>query len=250
MGHQPQQKKYLHHELHHTDTSLKGKLMASLREVVFGLEDGVVSTLGAITGIAASTKSEFIVILSGFVIIFVESLSMAAGTFLSSKSEQEVEERMLREEAEEIQLHPEKEKEELRHFYKQRGFTDEEIEIVVNRITQNKQLWLEEMAFKELGVIPDKNRTPYADAFIMGIAYIIGGLIALSSYFAFNISVALPVSIVGSVICLFVLGWIKGRVVHTNKLRSGLEMMLVSASAAAVGFIVGQIVNYFFGVSL
>ena len=247
---QQQNKKYLHHEMMHEDTSWKSKIMSSLREVVFGLEDGVVSTMGAVTGIAASTRDPYIIILSGFVIIFVESLSMAAGTFLSSKSEKEVEERMLREEAEEIELHPEAEKQELRVFYKERGFTEEEIEIIVNRVTQDKQLWLEEMAFKELGVIPNKERTPYRDAFFMGTSYVVGGILPVSAYLYLSVDTAIPVSVISSIVFLFIIGVIKGRIVHTNKLKSGLEMMIVSASAAGLGFAVGRIITHFFGIEV
>lgn len=58
-----------------------------LREVVFGLEDGLVSTLGVVTGIASGTQNRAVIMLSGMVVVTVESLSMAAGTFLSNKTE-------------------------------------------------------------------------------------------------------------------------------------------------------------------
>jgi VIT1/CCC1 family predicted Fe2+/Mn2+ transporter len=61
-------------------------IKSSLREIVFGLEDALVSTLGALTGIAIGSGSTFIVILSGLVLIAAESTSMAAGSYLSSKS--------------------------------------------------------------------------------------------------------------------------------------------------------------------
>jgi len=61
-------------------------LSNSVREVVFGLEDSLVSTLGAVTGIAIGSQSEYVVILSGIVLIFAEATSMAAGSYLSSKS--------------------------------------------------------------------------------------------------------------------------------------------------------------------
>jgi|SRR3990170_1121142 len=64
-------------------------LLSSIRVVIFGLEDGLVSTLGVITGIAEGTQDRFIIILSGLIVILVESLSMAAGTYLSDKSEKE-----------------------------------------------------------------------------------------------------------------------------------------------------------------
>lgn len=60
--------------------------MRSMREIVFGLEDSLVSTLGTITGIAAGTQSQYIVVLSGLVLIAVEATSMSAGSYLSTKS--------------------------------------------------------------------------------------------------------------------------------------------------------------------
>lgn len=67
-------------------TPFQKQVRESIREVIFGLEDGLVSTLGAVTGIAAGAQSTFVVILSGLVLIGVESLSMAAGSYLSSKA--------------------------------------------------------------------------------------------------------------------------------------------------------------------
>jgi predicted membrane protein (TIGR00267 family) len=69
-----------------------------MREIVFGLEDSFVSTLGAVTGIAAGTQDKYVVILSGLVLVAVESISMAAGSYLSSKSSMEAEEAVLKEE--------------------------------------------------------------------------------------------------------------------------------------------------------
>ncbi len=61
-------------------------LELSVREIVFGLEDSLVSTLGAVTGIAAGTHNAYVVLLSGLVLVSVEAVSMAAGSYLSSKS--------------------------------------------------------------------------------------------------------------------------------------------------------------------
>lgn len=63
----------------------------SIREIIFGLEDSLVSTLGAVTGIAAGTQNSYVVILSGLVLVVVESISMSAGSYLSSKAAAEVE---------------------------------------------------------------------------------------------------------------------------------------------------------------
>lgn len=66
--------------------TLERTIAESMREIVFGLEDSLVSTLGALTGIAIGARSSYIVILSGLVLIAAESMSMAAGSYLSSKS--------------------------------------------------------------------------------------------------------------------------------------------------------------------
>ncbi len=65
--------------------------VTSIREIIFGLEDSLVSTLGAVTGIAAGAQSTYIVVLSGLVLIAVESISMSAGSYLSSKAAEDLE---------------------------------------------------------------------------------------------------------------------------------------------------------------
>lgn len=91
-----------------------GFLRRSLREGVFGLQDGLVSTLGALTGIAGGTQSREHVLLAGAVVVAVEAMSMAAGSYLSSKSERQYLERMLREEELAIERDPEGERREIR----------------------------------------------------------------------------------------------------------------------------------------
>jgi vacuolar iron transporter family protein len=71
--------------------SFRHEIVESIREIIFGLEDSLVSTLGAITGIAVGAHSTYIVILSGLVLIAAEGMSMAAGSYLSSKSAEQAE---------------------------------------------------------------------------------------------------------------------------------------------------------------
>ncbi|OGD78334.1 hypothetical protein A2368_04795 [Candidatus Collierbacteria bacterium RIFOXYB1_FULL_49_13] len=66
---------------------MPGHAKTHLREIVFGLEDGLVSTLGAISGIAAATHDKTLVLVSALIVVLVESISMAAGTYISDKTE-------------------------------------------------------------------------------------------------------------------------------------------------------------------
>lgn len=209
-----------------------------LREVVFGLEDGLVSTMGALVGIAIGTQNTYVVILSGLVIITVESLSMAAGSFLSSKTELEAQSHLLDEERREIQEVPKEEIKELREIYRKQGFSAKEVEILVRRVTANKSLWLQEMAHHELGIIPDAT-PPSSRAGVMGFSYILGGAVPLIPFFFLSVRAGVTVSVLLSVVSLFGVGAAKTKFTKRSWLRSGAEMMMISLSAAVLGYFIG-----------
>ena len=212
-----------------------------LREAVFGTQDGLISTLGALTGIAAGTQNREAVIVAGLVIIVVESLSMAAGSYLSSKSQREYLERLLKEEEEEIARDPEGERAELCEMYRRRGFADAEIEIIANRLMSDPKLLLEDMAHKELGIAPEALEEPLGNAVVMGTAYVAGGLIPVLPYLILPMASAMPVSIVGTIFFLFLVGGLKGRIVQQSWWRSGLEMLTIAGLAGLAGFVVGRL---------
>jgi len=164
-----------------------------IREIIFGLEDGIVSTLGVLVGVATGTNNKPFVILSGLVVVFVESLSMAAGTYLSSKSQLEV------------------------HLAEDK---------------KNK--------FKALFHRHPKN-LPLRESSYMGVSYILGGLVSLASFFLFSPTTAIISAILVSFIFLFIIGFIKGKLAQINPAKSGLEMVLVSATASLVGYTIGKI---------
>ena len=227
-----------------------GGLLASIRELVFGLEDSLVSTLGVVVGIGAGTDDPGVVILSGIVLVVVEALSMSAGSFLSSKSHREMLEQAVREERQEIETEPERETDELRAMYRSRGFDPAEVEILVRRITGDKKLWLEEMIAKELKIGALELEGPKQSALVMFFAYLAGGVIPVLPYAFFAVPRASIVASALTVTALFFVGVGKARATGTNMLRSGLEMVLVSASAAGVGYLIGKLVGAYFGIDV
>ncbi|MBI4341055.1 MAG: VIT1/CCC1 transporter family protein [Candidatus Omnitrophica bacterium] len=223
---------------HHSKS--QDTMRTRIREAVFGTQDGLISTLGALTGIAAGTQDPGAVVIAGFVIIAVESLSMAAGSYLSSKSQREYLERLLKEEEEEIRDEPEKERQEIWEMYRARGYEDREIEIIANRLMSNPKLLLEDMAHKELGIAPDTLEEPAGNAFVMGAAYVIGGSVPIVPYLLLPLHEAMLVSIVSTLLGLFLFGGLKGRIVKQTWWKSGLEMLSVAGVAALVGFFIGR----------
>ena len=227
----------------HHGIAVGGAVRTRLRDAVFGTQDGLISTLGALTGIAAGTGSGHAVVVAGFVIIVVESLSMAAGSYLSSKSQREYLERLLKEEEEEIARDPEGERLELWEMYRSRGYADAEIEIIAKRLMSNPKLLLEDMAHKELGISPEALEEPLGNAFVMGTSYVAGGLIPVLPYLTLPIAEAMPISIMGTLLALFLFGGLKGRIVKQSWWRSGLEMLVVAGVAALAGFLIGRLTS-------
>lgn len=234
----------------HSSKGVHVNLLDAIRELVFGLEDGLVSTMGAIAGIAAGTENGGVVVLSGLVIIAVEALSMTAGSYLSNKSHREMLEKKIADERERIELRPEEETEELRAMYLQRGFSEEEVGILVRRITGNKKLWLEEMVAKELHIGTSDLVEPNSRAVIMGISYVIGGAVPLVPYLVLPVEIALPVSIIATIAALYAVGYVKGRATGLSSMKSGGEMMLIASAAAFVAYLIGKAVGHVFGLTL
>lgn len=227
--------KYLHH--------VEKGGATSVRELIFGMEDGMVSTLGAITGIAAATQNHFTVVLSGFVIIAVESISMAVGSYLSSKSVRAIEERKLNEEKEELEKFPEEEKKELVEMYTHDGWSRPLAQKMAAEAAQNKKLFLQEMAYRELCIIPESREEPGKNGLVMLISYLIGGSIPLLPYLPLAIAPAFPISIIITLLALFALGVFTTRYSKRRWWAAGFEMLLLAGLAAIVGYAVGQAVE-------
>ncbi len=228
---------YIHHK--------QNTNQQQIRELVFGMEDGMVSTLGTMTGIAAAVYDPFTIILSGFVIVSVESVSMAVGSYLSSKSVRSIDERKIYEEKEELSLYPKEEQEELADMYKSSGWSENLARQMAREASENEELFLEEMTLRELKIIPSNMENPLQNGIIMGISYIVGGAIPLSAYLIFDVRIAMMVSLTMTPLALFGLGAYIAKFSKRNKLKSGFEMFALASVAAIIGFIVGQIVDIY-----
>jgi len=222
---------YIHHH--------QSRIADSIREVVFGIEDGMVSTMGAITGIAAGTGNPSIVVLSGFVIIAVESISMGVGSYVSNKSQKEINKRMLIEEKEEIENDIDLEREEMVELFIEDGWPKEFATKMADHAATDKDLMLKEMAYRELKVFADQDENPVQDGFIMWISYIIGGSVPLAPYLIWDMYTAIPISISITLIGLFALGVFTTKYSKRSWWKAGLEMLLMAGAAAAAGYFVG-----------
>ena len=160
---------FVHHQ--HSFAYLYG------REIVFGMQDGMVSTLGALTGIAVGSHDHFTVLLSGLAIISVGALSMAIGVFNSMTTEKKIEKRVLHEEQLELENHPKLEREEVELMFTRDGWAPDLAKQMAEHAASNGPLMLREMAYRELGIAPGKSYEPVKNSFVMFGAWMLGGLV-------------------------------------------------------------------------
>lgn len=228
-------KKY-HDEDWHTP---KGR---QIREVVFGMNDGLVSTVGFVAGITGSIGESKIVLLTGMASIMAGAISMLIGAYLASKSQREFFEKELERERREIVESPEKERDEIREIFTGNGFTEDEVEVIVRRVTQDKDRWIKFMMRDELGIVDENFDNPLKVGMLMGISFILGGIPLIFPYIFIQDSVdALKVSIAIALIVLFGIGIGKTILTKTNWLKSSLEIVVLGSLAAGIGYILGKI---------
>lgn len=226
--------------VHHADNGLVDKL----REVVFGMQDGMVSTLGAVTGVAVGSGDPFVILLAGVAIISVESISMGIGSYVSSRSQRKLMERMLAEEREEIKTFPKEEHDELIALLREDGWSEGLAREMAKEASGNRRLMLREMAYRELQISPDLLKHPVQNGIFMFVAYIVGGAIPLSAYFFLPAGTAIVVSVCITLAGLFVLGTIVSRYTKETWYKTGGHMFFFGSIALLVGYLVGALSHY------
>lgn len=226
-------------------TNKNSRFVQSLRDIVFGLEDGMVSTLGAITGIAIGSQNHFTIILSGFVIIVVESISMGIGSYVSNKSDRDHDIRQLQEQKKEIKEQIEVEKKDLFDIYIKDGWPNDLAVQMADYVSQNKKLMLKEKALHELSVLPEQISNPKINGLFMFFSYIVGGLVALIPYLFLPINFAMPISISATLFGLFLVGVFTSIYTKKSWFKSGVRVLLIGGLALLAGILIGELAKIF-----
>lgn len=211
-----------------------------IREIVFGINDGVISTIGFIFGIAGAFAEHQVVLISGIAEMLAGAVSMFFGGYLSTKSQQEFFEHEISREKREIEEMPAKEREEIRKIYQTKGFRDpQELDLVVNRITADKKVWLKCMMEEELGLIFESMNSPLKVGLVIGASFLAGGFIPLVPFIFLETAPALKASLFFTSMALFILGAAKTTITQKHWLKSGMEVLFIGIMAAGIGYLIG-----------
>lgn len=211
-----------------------------LREIVFGLNDGLVTTLVFIMAISATASAHLLLIVLGEVL--AGAVSMALGGYLSASTEKEVLDKRIAIERFEIEHEPDEERDELRTIYRKKGFSGPLLDRVVNHLTANEDRWHQAMLHDELGITEEKQINPLLEGLQVGLSFVVGGLIPTIPVI-FNLPQARWWAYGFTALTALILGAIKSRYTHKGPLRAGLEFLIVVTIGSLVGVVIGLILN-------
>ena len=214
--------------------------LGRIREVVFGAQDGILSTVALVTSVAVALDSQTAVLVAGLAAAAAGTISMATGAYLGSRAEQDVQRAEIAREAQEIEEKPAEELAELVVIYQREGRTFEEARRMADEIAEDKELWLRTLVEKELGISPDETANPLKDAAAMGVSFLLAASVPIIPHIVLTGTAAISVSVAGALVALFVLGSLKGRLVQKSPILQGLEVLGIGAVSAAIGFALGD----------
>lgn len=216
----------------------------NLRAAVFGVNDGLVSNAGLILGVVGAGSEPKFVLLSGVAGLLAGAFSMAAGEYVSVRSQREMYEYQIGLEREEFALYPEEETAELALIYAARGMPQAEAHQLAASMTSDPQRALDALAREELGLNMDQLGSPWGAAISSFLAFAGGAAIPLLPYLFGSGKIAWSVGLSGA--ALFAVGGALSLFTGRGALTSGLRMLFIGACAGAATYLIGALL----GVSL
>jgi vacuolar iron transporter family protein len=219
----------------------RGGLGGNLRATVFGVNDGLVSNASLVLGVAGAAAPGSFVLVSGVAGLLAGALSMAAGEYVSVRSQREMYEYQIALEREEIAEYPEEEAEELALIYEARGVTLTQAREVSQALLARPEQALDVLAREELGLNPGDLGSPWGAAAASFLSFAAGATVPLVP-FLINMSGrhALAATAVLTGIALFAVGLALSLFTGRQALRGALRMVLIGGGAGALAFLAGR----------
>jgi len=215
----------------------------SLRAAVFGLNDGLVSNLCLILGVVGASDSPSFVLATGVAGLLAGAFSMAAGEWVSVRSQKELYERQIGEEREELARYPEEEAEELALIYHARGVPMEEARTLTRRVLQDPEKALAALSREELGLNPDDLGSPWRAAVASFVAFAAGALVPLIPFLLGQKGGGIETAAALSALALFAVGALLSLFSGRNAWLGGLRMLAIGAGAGAATFGIGRMLH-------
>jgi vacuolar iron transporter family protein len=214
----------------------------TLRAAIFGINDGLVSNLALVMGVAGASSENQLIVLAGIAGLLAGAFSMAAGEYISMRSQRELFERQIEIEREELRVMPEVETAELARLYQRKGLTAEEADLVARRLMQDPEHALDTKIREELGLDPSELGSPTGAAMSSFVSFAVGAFIPLAPFLLAAGPGAIVVSMTLALASLFAVGAAVSLLTGRGMIFSGLRQVGIGGIAALVTYIVGSLI--------
>ncbi|HSF95523.1 MAG TPA: VIT1/CCC1 transporter family protein [Thermohalobaculum sp.] len=227
-----------------------GRMSEFLREIVYGGNDGIVTTFAVVAGFAgagakgAAVVGGIAVLLFGLANLFADATSMALGAFLSARSEADIYRSARARELDEIHRNPDLERAELVEILRTKNVPDPDIAAFADLYGRNPELLADFMMQNEIGMSDPTGGNPAQDALATFLAFLFFGAIPLIPYFLMEPDRAtFHWSVFATFAALVLLGLLRWRVTAETAIRCVAETVAVGGICAAIAYLVGMLVS-------
>lgn len=233
----------IQNHLHHKEEHLQSSDL--LTDIVIGMSDGLTVPFALAAGLSGAVGNQVTLIwIAGIAEIAAGSIAMGLGGYLAGKTEQDHYNSEQKKEFWEIENKAEVEKEEVREVFRNWGLSEQLQEQAMQEIVKDKNKWVDFMMKHELGLEEPDPKRAGKSAFNIGLSYVVGGLVPLSPYFFVTDALnGLKISVIVTLICLYIFGYFKSKITGINPWKGGLRVMLIGAAAAAAAFGIAKLID-------
>ena len=230
------------------DPSEKRRLferLSNVREVVFGMQDGVLTTAGVLCGLSGAVSNHKQVLLAALASTAAGALSMGAGAYLGTQAETDILSAELEQARREAAEHPYMIQESLLDQLANEGLSRDAAYRVVKLLSTSPSALINTAEEKVYGLASGLLSNPIADGVVMGTAFVVGALFPLLPYyFVENGHQGLMWALGATALVLFVVGYFEGWLAHrAQRWRAGVRFMAIAMSAAAAGYLIGLAIS-------
>jgi vacuolar iron transporter family protein len=226
----------------------RSALGGSLRAAVFGVNDGLVSNVSLVLGVAGAGAASGYVLTAGVAGLLAGALSMAAGEYVSVRSQREMYEYQIALEREELAEYPQEEAEELALIYQARGVDLGQARAVSQALLAHPEQALDVLAREELGLNPDDLGSPWQAAATSFATFAVGAAVPLIPFLSgLTGSRGVITAVLITLLALFGVGLGLSLFTGRQAVRGALRMVLIGGGAGAVSFLVGRAVGVAIG---
>jgi len=221
-----------------------GGRSGTLRAVIFGVSDGLVSNLALVMGVAgAAQENGSIILLTGIAGLLAGAFSMAAGEYISMQSQRELFERQIALERAEMEAMPDEEQAELATVFRAKGFTQAEADMIAARLFEQPDIALDMLVREELGLDPHELGSAWGAALGSFVSFAIGAAIPVIPFVFSNELPAVLVSLAVSLVALFIVGAGVSLLTGRGVLFSGFRQLGIGLGAALVTYLIGSLIG-------